>query len=272
MRRAVLALLSLVPSMALAQSDAEGPAAASEPSDRITVELTLADRRVAVDVYRPEGVPRGAVILSHGFTRSRTTLSGHASAFAARGALALTPDLPTTFDFRRNARGLAELVAQVRTGSAFAPPVERVVLVGFSAGGLSSLLAAGVPGVVGYVGLDPFDRELRDGQGALGRDFAPTLRTESILLRAPPSRCNAQSVAAPWATALPALVSDRVIEGASHCDFESPSDWLCALACGAPDPARQAIVRRTLMDALDRWLPRVTHASAQGAPDVHARR
>jgi pimeloyl-ACP methyl ester carboxylesterase len=222
-----------------------------------TLEVPLAGRTVAVDVYRPDGPARGAVILSHGFTRSRTTLGGHAAALAAGGILAITPDMPYTFDFNRNAQGLAELVAMLRAGE-FGAPIAKVVLVGFSAGALSSLLAAGTPGVVGYVGLDPFDRTTSDGKGALGRDFAPSLETEAVLLRAPPSRCNAHSVAAPWAQVLPALLSDRVIEGASHCDFESPSDWMCEIACGATDPARQAVVRETLVEATDRWLPAAT--------------
>ena len=221
-----------------------------------TVALTLAGREVAVDVHRPAGAPRGAVILSHGFTRSRTTLGGHAAAIAEAGALALSPDLPYTFDFRRNAQGLSELVARLRAGGAFGAPVPRVVLVGFSAGGLSSLLAASAPGVVGYVGLDPFDKVTRETGGALGRDFAPGLRTEAVLLRAPPSRCNAQSVAAPWGTLLPGLHADRVIEGASHCDFESPTDWMCRLACGETDPQRRAAVRAGLLEAVERWLPR----------------
>jgi len=246
-------LVALLAALVVALSPAAGATATPAP---VTVEHTLAGRTVSVDVYRPAGAPRGAVILSHGFTRSRTTLGGHAAAIAEAGALALTPDLPTTFDFRRNAQGLAELVARLREGGPFGAPVQRVVLVGFSAGGLSSLLAAGTPGVVGYVGLDPFDRELRDTGGALGRDFAPGLRTEAVLLRAPPSRCNAQAVAAPWGALLPALLQDRVIEGASHCDFESPTDWMCRLACGDTDPQRQAAVRSALMAAIARWLPR----------------
>jgi acetyl esterase/lipase len=221
-----------------------------------TMEVALAGRSVAVDVYRPDVPLRGAAILSHGFTRSRTTLGGHAAALAAAGIFALTPDMPTTFDFKRNAQGLAELVGMLRAGGKFGAPVERVVLVGFSAGGLSSLLAAATPGVVGYVGLDPFDRVSNDGASALGLDFAPTLRTEAVLLRAPSSRCNAQAVAAPWGKALPTLLSDRVINGASHCDFESPTDWMCRLACGDTDPVRQLIVRAGLMEAMDRWLPR----------------
>ena len=219
-----------------------------------TTSVTLVGTPVAVDLYRPPGPARGAAILSHGFTRSRTTLGGHAQALASRGIVALTPDLPSTFDFRRNAAGLAELVALLRSGRLTGQPVERVVLVGFSAGALSSLLAASAPGVVGYIGLDPFDRTLPDGAGALGRDFAPGLATPALLVRAPPSRCNAQSVAEPWGRLLPALVDDRVVAGASHCDFESPSDWLCALACGAADPARQALVQAAVLEAAERWL------------------
>lgn len=229
---------------------------AAQPAAPTTVSQTLAGREVRIDVHRPAGEPRGAVILSHGFTRSRTTLGDHAAAIAEAGAIALSPDMPYTFDFRRNAQGLSELVARLRAGGTFGAPVQRVVLVGFSAGGLSSLLAAGTPGVVGYVGLDPFDKVERGEGGALGRDFAPSLKTEALLLRAPPSRCNAQSVAAPWGRLLPRLLQDTVIEGASHCDFESPTDWMCRWACGDTDPKRQAAVRAGLMEAVERWLPR----------------
>jgi pimeloyl-ACP methyl ester carboxylesterase len=135
-----------------------------------------------------------------------------------------------------------------------------VVLVGFSAGGLSSLLAAATPGVVGYVGLDPFDRLASDGASGLGRGFARGLQTEAILLRAPPSRCNAQSVAEPWGALLPRLRYDRLIDGASHCDFESPTDWMCRLACGATDPQREGAVRAALLEAVARWLPGGTAA------------
>lgn len=215
----------------------------------------LVGHRVTLDVYPAAGPLRGAAILSHGFTRSRRTLAGHAQALADAGVLALTPDLPCTFDFRCNARALAALVASLRAGGTFGAPVERVMLVGFSAGGLSSLLAADTPGVVGFVGLDPFDRTLSGESGRAGLAAAGRLRTEVLLLRAPPSSCNADSVAAPWATALPSLWRDELIAGASHCDFESPTDWVCRLACGGTDPARQQQVRQGLLDAAARWLP-----------------
>ncbi len=214
-----------------------------------TVDVALAGRAVPVDVHRPDGTPRGAVVLAHGFLRSRATMAGHADALARMGALVIVPDLPSWTDSRENGRALVELVAQVRAG-AFGAPTERVVLVGFSAGGLAALLAAASPGVVGYVGLDAFDRP-----GGVGLDAARTLRTPALLLRGPSSFCNAYDIAAPWSAVLPALVEERTIAGASHCDFEAPTDRWCTLLCGATDPARQKAVRDALQAAVVRFLP-----------------
>jgi hypothetical protein len=104
--------------------------------------------------------------------------------------------------------------------------------------------------VVGYIGLDAFDRP-----GGVGLQAARQLAVPSKLLRAPPSFCNAYSISAPWAAALPPPTEDRLIDGATHCDFESPTDGACTLFCGATDPARQRIVRQTLVDAVRAWLP-----------------
>jgi dienelactone hydrolase len=248
-RQACTALLGAA--VAMVTMAAAGPAA---PSPVQTQVHELDGHHVTLDVYPAAGRLRGAAILSHGFTRSRRTMAGHAQALADAGVLALTPDLPCTFDFRCNARALAALVGSLRAGGTFGAPVERVMLVGFSAGGLSSLLAADTPGVVGFVGLDPFDRTMSGEAERLGLAAAGRLRTEALLLRAPPSRCNAEAVAAPWGTVLPALWRDELIAGASHCDFESPTDWVCRLACGDADPARQEQVRQGLLDAAARWL------------------
>jgi pimeloyl-ACP methyl ester carboxylesterase len=214
-----------------------------------TVDSTLTGRAVRIDIYRPDAAPRGAFILAHGFMRSRATMAEHAAALARQGVLAIVPDLPYVTDSRDNGRALVELIAQLRIG-AFAPPVDRVVLVGFSAGGLATLLAAASPGVVGYVGLDAFDRPGGEGLAA-----AKILKTPAMLLRGPPAFCNAYGISAPWGPALPVLVEDRFIDGASHCDFEAPTDRWCTLFCGATDPARQQIVRDILLKAAQRFLP-----------------
>jgi dienelactone hydrolase len=235
----------------LSTSHAAEPTAKVIPQTQI---LNINGQTVEVDVYKPIGSPKGAAILTHGFTRSRTTMGEHAQALAARGVLAITPDMPCTFDFRCNASAITEMVSLLRNTTTFGSSNQRVMLVGFSAGGLSSLLAADTPGVVGFVGLDPFDRVLANETERAGITASRKLSTETILLRAPASRCNANAVAAPWGSELKTLWRDDLIAGASHCDFEAPTDWQCRLACGDTDPARQMQVRQGLLDAAARWL------------------
>jgi dienelactone hydrolase len=230
---------------------------AAEPTAKVipqTQVVKINGQTVEMDVYKPIGPQKGAAILTHGFTRSRTTMGEHAQALAARGVLAITPDMPCTFDFRCNASAITEMVSLLRNTATFGSSNQRVMLVGFSAGGLSSLLAADTPGVVGYVGLDPFDRVLANETERAGITASRKLTTEALILRAPASRCNANAVAAPWGAELKALWRDDLIAGASHCDFEAPSDWKCRLACGDTDPARQLQVRNGILDAAARWL------------------
>lgn len=95
-------------------------ASAAEPSAPSPLQAkvhVLDGRRVALDVDPAAGPARGAAIVSHGFTRSRRTLASHAQALADAGVLAVTPELPCTFDLLRNARALA-----ARVGSLRAPP------------------------------------------------------------------------------------------------------------------------------------------------------
>jgi dienelactone hydrolase len=241
----------LVLLVVFSQSHAAEPTAKVIPQTQV---VKINGQTVEVDVYKPIGPQKGAAILTHGFTRSRTTMGEHAQALAARGVLAITPDMPCTFDFRCNASAITEMVSLLRNTNTFGSSNQRVIIVGFSAGGLSSLLAADTPGVVGYVGLDPFDRVLPNETERAGIAASRKLTTEALLLRAPASRCNANAVAAPWGTELKSLWRNDLIAGASHCDFEAPTDWKCRLACGDTDPARQLQVRQGLLDAAARWL------------------
>jgi len=220
-----------------------------------TLTLNLESKAVAVDVYKPIGNHTGAAILTHGGFRSRKTMADHALALAARGVLTIAPNMPCLFDHRCNARAIAELVHLLRSTNTFGKSANRVMLVGFSAGGLSSLLAADTPGVVGFVGLDSYDHLLPNQSERLGVVAARRLDRETLLLRAPASSCNAQSVAASWRSEFKALWRDELITGASHCDFEAPTDWMCRLVCGDTDASRQSMVRQGLLDAAARWLP-----------------
>jgi dienelactone hydrolase len=224
-----------------------------------TVQMSLGGRTTLVDVTAPAATHAAAsheaVILAHGFTRSRVTMGGHAAALAQAGYWAVVPDLPYLMDSRDNARALRDLMTALRNGAA-GRPLDRFVLVGFSAGGLAALLAASEPGVAGYIGLDPFDRP-----NGIGLDAARKLKIPTYLLRGPSAACNAYSIAEPWVKALPELVEDRRILQASHCDFEAPTDWLCRAVCGDTDASRQAIVRDFVMNAVRHLLP---PASATG--------
>lgn len=239
----VAALLTLGIPLAHAASGTTAPV---RPTP-VTVEIVLAGRETRVEMSPPVVAASGtrdAVILAHGFTRSRSSMAGHAAAVARSGLWAVVPDLPYLMDSRDNARALRDLIEALRGGVA-GEPLERFVLVGFSAGGLAALLAADATGVVGYIGLDPFDRP-----GGVGLEAARRLEVPVWLLRGPAAGCNAYAIAEPWVEALPNLVLDRVLAEASHCDFEDPTDRLCEFVCGRADPARQAAVQAFLLEAV----------------------
>ena len=221
-------------------------ALSSHANERRTVELGVGAVSIPVDVHlaAPGATPRGGVVLSHGLLRSRETMAGFAQELANRGLVAVAADMPTTADTKANAQALRDVVAALRSGR-FSAPVDRVVLVGFSMGGLWSILAADAPGVVGWVGLDPVD--LRDARGL---EAARALRVPAALVRAPATPCNAYGSAAPWNKAFARPAGDTLVADATHCDFESPTDGWCRFFCGESDEARQRRVREALFAAV----------------------
>jgi dienelactone hydrolase len=168
-------------------------------------------------------------------------MTDHARVLAAAGVTALVPQLPWRADPARNADALREIAAQWRAGAP-APGVERVVLVGFSAGGLAALLAARDDSpFAGIVLLDPHDPRAGPGLTA-----APAVRAPVTMLIGAPSSCNGNARAARWPNALPRPVSVRQFPQATHCDFEAPTDLLCRLLCGGRDERRAATIAQTL--------------------------
>lgn len=215
-------------------------------NERRTIEVPVDSATVAVEVHlaSPGAIPRGGVVLVHGLMRSRTTMAGHADQLANQGLVAITLDLPTLADGAANAAAIRDVVAMLRAGR-FSAPVDRVVLVGFSIGGLWSLLAADAPGVAGWVGLDPVD--LPDRRGL---DAARRLTVPATLVRAPATPCNAYASAGAWADAFAQPAGDAVIAEATHCDFESPTDGWCRFFCGESDAARERRVWEKMLAAV----------------------
>lgn len=241
---------------ALSAVFALGLAAASSGISRAdnprTIEVGTRHGALSTDVFTPPtGTPlRGGAILSHGFMRTRETMSQHARNLASEGVVAVAPNLPYQVDSRRNAEAIRDVAAQLRSG-ALGPAADRIVLIGFSAGALASVIAAtDLPGIAGFVALDAFDRP-----SGIGITAARQLGVPATAIRAPAAGCNAYGIAAPWGAAFPKPDGDLFIDGATHCDFESPTDGICRLFCFGSDDAKRRQVEDALRAAVLRRLP-----------------
>ena len=172
--------------------------------------------------YRPAAAAADElVVLAHGFLRNKARLDGLARALAAAEMSVVTVDFCNTTLWRGNhARNGLDLIAVANRLNA-----RRVVYAGFSAGGLAALVAAHAdPRTRGVLTLDLVDAQ------ALGRRLAPELKRVVIGLFGEPASCNAMNTGVATLMAARQARIER-IDGASHCDFEAPTDWLCRILC-----------------------------------------
>lgn len=212
-----------------------------------TITLDVAGETALADVYRPDSKRVVAVVvLAHGFSRSRATLAVLASELADAGFAVIVPDLPHFSDHLANARFLVGLAASIEQRAQ--PDLDfgeqQIIFAGFSAGATASLLAASSSGAsLGWIGLDPVDAR------GVGSDAAARLREPAFVFRSPPSSCNAHYNFGPALARLPNVMTNRVEPGASHCDFEAPTDAVCTLVCGAASAERQRAIRAAVVAA-----------------------
>lgn len=213
-----------------------------------TQTVRLTGQSVNVDSFLPR--TNGAapvVIVAHGFSRNRRTMAGWGSLLAQEGFIAVVPDLPYWSDHAANARALAELLAKVQSGELGQMPKtsSRAALVGFSAGGLSTLLAAARnTNVSCWVGLDPV------GMGRQTKQAAALLNIPCFVLRAEPAPWNAHGNAREIFAALPGPAFSLVVSRATHVDAENPTSRAAEWACGKSDPARREVFGRYLLASL----------------------
>ena len=212
-----------------------------------TILVKLSAGAADVDIYWPEAAePAPLVIVAHGFMRRRRNMSGWGRHLASEGFVAAVPDLPARSDHARNSRFISELRAHLCASDSWSRRIDpsRVGLMGFSAGGLATLLsAAGDPGPAIWVGLDPVDH---NGAGA---EAAPRVKCPAVVLTAEPSACNAHGNARDIIAALPHCEHFRVA-GAVHVDAEWPTDWMGQAACGRSTDERSSEFRRRATAAL----------------------
>jgi len=218
-----------------------------------TIRVELPSGSAQVDIYLPCAFsPAPLVIVAHGFSRHRRNMSGWGQHLASQGLVAAVPDLPAWSDHARNGRFLSELRAYLCAGEPWKSRIDasRVGLMGFSAGGLSSLLcAADSSGLAIWVGLDPVDR---DGVGAKA---APRVQCRAVVLTAEPSSCNAEGNARDIIAALPQC-EHLTVNGAAHTDAEWPTGWMAEVVCGRSNEERRNEFSRrateALLDALEK--------------------
>lgn len=226
-RSALLALLGAlaIPAVALAGSFAR------------TTTIEIDGQSTTVDIYEPEaGPPAGIAIVAHGWTRSREQHRDAGRALADAGVVAVIPDLPNVLDLWGNGSLIVDLVQRLEAGALGLPPVapSSLVLIGTSAGGLATLVAASkLPGIAGWIGLDPVDRT------GMGLYAASNLDAPAIVLLGDSSACNLFGSGKSLAQAAPRLVRSKKIDGASHCDFESPTSRRCTTFCGGSSRDKQ---------------------------------
>jgi dienelactone hydrolase len=202
---------------------------------------------VNVDVYRPQHLDAiGVAVLAHGFTRDRLRDRDLAQALASAGIIAVAPDLPSSVNLLGNGDAVAGLVGDLERGTLGIAPAPRakIVLIGTSAGGLATVIAAAkLPGLAGWVGLDPVDGT---GMGTLA---ARKLQMPTAVLLADPSVCNLFGSGRLIANALASTSRAQRMRGASHCDFEGPTNKFCRTVCGKGDPGMADAVRHEAVNA-----------------------
>jgi dienelactone hydrolase len=205
-----------------------------------TIRVNLPAGASKVDIFLPGSTAQSPlVIVAHGFPRRRRNMSGWGRHLAMEGFVAAVPDLPAWSDHARNGRFISELNEYLCTAESPKWHIDpaRVGLMGFSAGGLASLLsAAGNPGLAIWVGLDPVD------MNGLGVKAAPLLKCPALVLTAEPSACNANGNALSIIAALPRCEHFKVA-GATHVDAEWPTDWLAEVVCGHATDERRSEFR-----------------------------
>ncbi len=202
------------------------------------------------------------VVLSHGFLRDRGRMAGLAHALAEAGMPTVTLDLcnmkPWDGAHQANADDMRAIARRL------AGP--RPVYAGFSAGALAAILAARAdPSARGVLALDLVDRE------RVGEEAARALSQPVFGVIGEASSCNADNngLAALAAAQQAELVR---ISGATHCDFESPTDALCRLVCEPLDRSRrtasriQALVIEIAVSAARRLVGHGAESSTGGAP------
>lgn len=223
------------------------PVSDGEPAYNVTADCyeSVYGCTVAFEHYVPEAGPAGGLaVLAHGFMRDLESMRDWAKLWASHGVQTVVVSFCNSgwFDGHHD-RNAADLLAIAGRLAAAGDPV---LYAGFSAGGLSALLAAAQDTrAVAYLGLDPVD------SGGLATSI-DRLAVPGLYLFGEDSRCNAESNMLRVMPAGPRIALR--IPYAAHCSFEHPSDEACRRLCGYVDEPGGSTVRQTIRGLATGWV------------------
>ena len=218
-------------------------AACSHAAPLLNIETTRGV--IGYTLHSPDQPSRQRVILAHGFLRNAETMEHLAKSLAEDGietaCISLKRSTPLNGNHAENARDMIALREALGW--------KNVAYAGFSAGGLSALLASSQdPACVKLVLLDPVDHK------SLGIEAASQVRVPTLAMLGKPGPGNANRNASAMLAAIPHC---RLVEvpNASHCDFEAQPSTLCHFLTGSkPDATRTASVHEAIFSESSRFL------------------
>jgi hypothetical protein len=185
-------------------------------------------------------VPTGAgpypvLVVSHGFSASASNQIGWGRHLASWGFIVAVPTFPGSTHATNGAVIAKTAVAARAAGGAKAS--KRLGLMGHSAGGLATVLAAESAKPDAIVLFDPVDNS-DAGKAALANVCAPVLT-----LFANPGGCNKEGGWKAFGGSSKGPSTTVSVVGSTHCDGELPDRGVaCALFCGGGASAERQVV------------------------------
>jgi hypothetical protein len=200
----------------------------------ITIESNVASvtncANMNYSIYTPIGRSNPpVVILGHGFARGSDTMVGWAEHLSSWGIEVLLPSLChynvfAGVDHEMNGQNMKEL--GVLHGAT------NIIYAGHSAGGLAAIIASSLDEAsLGVLGLDTTDTENVPGvPDYIGQQYANTIHGVGFFIQGEPSSCNAENNGLTLFEMMDESYIVKV-DGADHCDFEYPTDFICEMNC-----------------------------------------
>lgn len=216
---------------------------------------------VTYTLYIPEATPDlptppwPAIVLNHGFLRTKETQANNALSLARHGIVVLAPDQVGLGGAASRQTNIAVTLDHLdwlrRRGRTPGDPLEgrvdpyRLGLAGHSAGGAIAFEAAAASQSSDFPVTALFLLDAVPWRTTI--EAAPNMSRIAVgSLRSEPSPCNANGLVRDLLDKVVFAVDDVRIVGGTHCDGENPTDTFCRLFCGGSTWLRRHLYLRLM--------------------------